>query len=180
MIFRLGALGVTATALLYTPIPDLTSLLRRSAVLLLVFVSLAVFFSPQWIVWFVPLLAPLVRTDRRLARSVISLDLIMYLTFPIWFWMLDIAVTDLLNKLDPVMPLTSCAWDALLSRWPMMIDADRGAASIYRIVGGLLRGGRFLITAIIIWQLIRAEWPGVVKWTVHRLPRFAVRVTQWV
>src|SRR5262245_52354882 len=179
-IFRLGALGLTALAMMYRPIPDMASLLRRCAVLLLVFVSLAVFFSPQWIVWFVPLLAPLVATDRRLARSVIGLDLIMYLTFPIWYWMLYIGATDLLNHLDPLMPLTSCAWDALVPGWPVLIDSDRVGVLIHRVVGGLLRGGRFLITAIIIWQLIRAEWPGVLNWTVHRLPRFAVRVAQWV
>jgi hypothetical protein len=57
---------------------------------LLVVVTLAVFFSPQWILWFAPLLLPLVRKDRLLGWSVAALDAVTYMIFPIWFWVMRV------------------------------------------------------------------------------------------
>jgi hypothetical protein len=179
-LFRLGVLSATGLALLYRPIPDLASLLRRTAVLLMVFVSLAVFFSPQWILWFVPLIAPLIHRDRRLATTFAGLDLIMYLTFPVACWVLSLAVTDVLDALDPLVPFIACSWDAIFPFWRVPIDSVTMGNSVGIATVGFLRGARFFVSAIIVWQLIRAEWPGVLNWTVRRLPRFAVRVVQWV
>src|SRR5260370_36242471 len=85
-LFRLVVLSGTMAALLWKPIPDLASLLRRGALLLLVFVSVSVFYSPQWVIWFAPLLFPLARNERRLGLSFVAFDLITYLTFPLAFW----------------------------------------------------------------------------------------------
>jgi hypothetical protein len=80
--FRLGTLALTMLALVLRPMPDLASLLRRGAVLLIVFVSLAVFYSPQWVVWLTPLLLPLAARRRAIAYLVVALDLVTYHTWP--------------------------------------------------------------------------------------------------
>jgi hypothetical protein len=80
--FRLGTLLLAAAALVVRPIPDLPSLLRRAAVLLIAFVMLAVFYSPQWVLWLMPLLLPLGRGRPGLLRLVVALDLVTYLTWP--------------------------------------------------------------------------------------------------
>jgi hypothetical protein len=64
---------------------DLESLLRRSAVILIVFVSFQVFYSPQWILWLMPMLVPLAGGQRPLAFLIVGLDLVTYLTFPLVF-----------------------------------------------------------------------------------------------
>jgi Glycosyltransferase family 87 len=75
--------GILVTA--WSKPPTLEALLRRAALVLLVFVSLQVFYSPQWIVWFTPLLLPLVRRHLPVALLFIVLDLTTYLTFPVVF-----------------------------------------------------------------------------------------------
>jgi hypothetical protein len=80
--FRLGALLLTELALCVRPVPDLASLLRRAAVVLIVFVSLAVFYSPQWVVWLLPLLLPLGRRQPALVWLAVALDLVTYLNWP--------------------------------------------------------------------------------------------------
>jgi hypothetical protein len=83
--FRAGSL-MLAVALLAVPrMPDLASLLRRSAVALVVFMILPVFYSPQWIVWLSPFLLPLTRRHRGLAALVVALDLVTFFTFPLWW-----------------------------------------------------------------------------------------------
>jgi hypothetical protein len=77
---------VTVGTLAYRPLPEIPSLLRRSAVVLIVFISLQVFFSPQWIIWLTPLLAPLAQRDRSLIPWLVAFDLIMFLSFPVVFF----------------------------------------------------------------------------------------------
>jgi hypothetical protein len=80
--FRAGSL-LLAVALLALPrMPELPSLVRRSAIALVVFVTLPVFYSPQWIVWLFPFLLPLTRQQRGLAVLVVALDLVTFATFP--------------------------------------------------------------------------------------------------
>ncbi len=81
--FRLGCLVLTVAALALPRVPDLSTLLRRGAVVLIVFVSLAVFYSPQWILWLTPLLLPLATGWRSVTGLVIGLDLITFLTWSV-------------------------------------------------------------------------------------------------
>jgi hypothetical protein len=81
LILVLAILAVAATR------PrDIAAVLRRSGVVLVVFVTLAVFWSPQWFVWFLPLVVPLARNRRAYLFPAIALDLLNYYTFPILFW----------------------------------------------------------------------------------------------
>ncbi len=84
-LLRLGTLAVTELLLLAWPITDLDSLLRRGAVIVIVFVSLAVFWSPQWFLWLTPLLIPLARNRRLLLAILIAQDLTIYVTFPLYW-----------------------------------------------------------------------------------------------
>ncbi len=81
-VFRLGTLALATILLLRGRPADMTAVLRRGTLLLIVFVTLPVFYSPQWILWLVPLLAPLVRRLRGLLGLALALDLVTYLTFP--------------------------------------------------------------------------------------------------
>jgi hypothetical protein len=83
--FRLGSLLLTFLCLTWARIPDLETLLRRAALVLAVFVSLQVFYSPQWIVWFAPLLTPLAARYRPILVLAVALDLVTYATFPLVF-----------------------------------------------------------------------------------------------
>ena len=64
---------------------ELAGVLRRSAIVLIVFMSLQVFYSPQWVVWLTPFLTPLARERRAVLWLTIAWDLVTYLTFPIAF-----------------------------------------------------------------------------------------------
>jgi hypothetical protein len=81
-LFRLGTLTLMLLLLVRRRPADLSGLLRRGALLLIVFVTLPVFYSPQWILWLVPLLAPLARRSWPVLVLAVALDLITYLTFP--------------------------------------------------------------------------------------------------
>jgi hypothetical protein len=83
-VFRLGTLALTLVALCWTRPADLASLLRRGAVLLIVFIGLSVYFSPQWVLWLAPLCLPLMRGNRLLAGLLVALDLVTYFTFPVF------------------------------------------------------------------------------------------------
>ena len=80
---RTGLVVVTVVAMFWKPINNLESILRRGAVILIVFISLQVFFSPQWIVWLAPFLIPLACKERRLIPWLIAIDLVMYTSVPI-------------------------------------------------------------------------------------------------
>lgn len=80
--FRLGSLVLAAGLLCIRRLPDLESLVRRGGVLLVVFVTLPVFYSPQWILWLAPLLLPLTRCQRGLAPLIFALDVLSFGTWP--------------------------------------------------------------------------------------------------
>lgn len=81
--FRLGSVVATVALLCWRPIPDLTALLRRGTVVLIVFVTVQVFYSPQWIVWLVPLLVPLAGRSKAVLWLTAALDLVTFLSFPV-------------------------------------------------------------------------------------------------
>jgi hypothetical protein len=81
-IFRLGVVIVALLILSWRKVSDIDGILRRSAVVLIFFVSLQVFFSPQWVLWLSPLLVPLAGKDRTIFWLTLALDLITYFTFP--------------------------------------------------------------------------------------------------
>jgi hypothetical protein len=80
--FRAGVLGLTLALLCRRAPASLGGLVRRCLVLLIVLEFLAVFYSPQRILWLSPLLLPLASTDRRLAWLVVALDLVTFGTWP--------------------------------------------------------------------------------------------------
>lgn len=147
-IFRLSALAAAGLLAVATPIRDLESLLRRAAFVLAVVVSLAVFYSPQWLLWFIPWIAPLVRQDRLLRWSAIGLDLVNYATFPIWFWVL------------PVVGKSMGFVDQELD--PFLIQS-----------GNILRLVRFALLGVLTIRLIRTELG--IGWVMN--PRLAPPTT---
>jgi hypothetical protein len=82
--FRLGTLALIVAVLCWTRPADMASLLRRGAVVLIVFIGLSVTFSPQWVLWLAPLCLPLTRRNWPLTGLIIALDLATYFTFPIY------------------------------------------------------------------------------------------------
>jgi hypothetical protein len=95
-LFRLASvLAVIFGMVLFRP-ENLAGLLRRACLILLVFVSLQVFYSPQWIVWFAPLWIPLVRVHPPLFWLVAGLELTTYATFPFWYDLENSHLRDIL------------------------------------------------------------------------------------
>jgi uncharacterized membrane protein len=80
---RLAVLVAAALALIWKPIGTMPLLLSRGAVLLIVFIALQVFFSPQWVIWLAPLLIPLSGLHRSLIPWLVALDVVMFLSFPV-------------------------------------------------------------------------------------------------
>lgn len=82
---RLAILGgVLALCLMRRP-RDLDGVLARCGIVLVAFTVLAVFWSPQWLLWFLPVVVPLARSDRRILSLAVAIDLINYLSFPLLF-----------------------------------------------------------------------------------------------
>lgn len=84
-IARLGILAGVMFACIAIRPADLPSALRRCGLILLAFTQLAVFWSPQWLVWFLPLVVPLVARDRWVGWAALALDATLYLSFPVLF-----------------------------------------------------------------------------------------------
>jgi hypothetical protein len=82
-LFRLCTVLLTVALLTWSRIDSLESLLRRGAIAVIVFISVPVFYSPQWILWLLPLLVPLAHRQRWLLLSLVAFDLMTYLSFPI-------------------------------------------------------------------------------------------------
>ncbi len=80
--FRAGALLLAVALLAVRRIADLDGLVRRCGAAVVVFITLPVYYSPQWVVWLAPLLLPLTRRQRGLAALVVALDLVTFATFP--------------------------------------------------------------------------------------------------
>src|SRR5258708_30324897 len=83
-VFRLGTLSLTIIALCWTRPAELASLMRRGAVVLIVFINLSVYFSPQWVLWLAPLCLPPTKGNLLLFALLIALDLVTYFTFPVF------------------------------------------------------------------------------------------------
>jgi hypothetical protein len=83
--FRMGSALVVVVGLCWTRPTSLTAVLRRGVVAVWIFVTLQVFYSPQWLLWFLPLLIPLARTNRLILSLAIALDVVTYLGFPMAF-----------------------------------------------------------------------------------------------
>lgn len=83
---RMLILILTVAACVLTQPKSLESVLRRCALILIVFVVLAVFWSPQWVLWFLPFLVPLGRNRWWPIVLAVVLDGITYFTFPVLFW----------------------------------------------------------------------------------------------
>ncbi len=81
--FRLGSVVLVVLLLVWRRPPDLTSVLRRGAIAVTVFIALPIFYSPQWIVWLLPLLAPLAARQRAVFWLLVALDAVVYVTFPL-------------------------------------------------------------------------------------------------
>jgi hypothetical protein len=98
-LFRNGVLMVAMATLIWNRPLDLASLLRRGAIVLILFVALQVFYSPQWILWLTPLLLPLAQTHRPIRRLAIALDLLTFLSFPIVFDSANSALEPILRAM---------------------------------------------------------------------------------
>ena len=83
---RLAILAATGLGLVVTRPQSLNGVLRRCAILLVVFISLAVFWSPQWVIWLLPLVIPLAARARWLIPACTAIDLLNYFQFPVLFW----------------------------------------------------------------------------------------------
>lgn len=83
LALRLGVIGLMTTAMAVRPAAGFDSLLRRAAIVLMVFANLQTFYSPQWILWVMPFLAPLATGRLGLTLLAVALDLVTYLTFPV-------------------------------------------------------------------------------------------------
>lgn len=84
--FSKARLAILAASILLLAIrrpPDFTSVLRRCLIVLTVFVALATFWSPQWIVWFLPIVVPLAARHRWLIAVAAILDIAIYCQFPL-------------------------------------------------------------------------------------------------
>lgn len=81
--FRLGSVVLAIVAMTWQRPRSVADLLRRGATVVLVFLAVQVFYSPQWLLWLLPLLAPLNYGNRLVLAGIIALDVITYLSFPI-------------------------------------------------------------------------------------------------
>ena len=83
---RLIVLGLITLACVYRRPETVVEVLRRCGLILIAFVAMAVFWSPQWMLWFLPILVPLAARSRPVAYATIAVDLVTYCSFPVMFW----------------------------------------------------------------------------------------------
>jgi hypothetical protein len=81
--FRLASVALAIVAMTWRRPTELADVMRRAATVLLVFLAVQVFYSPQWLLWLLPLLAPLIPRNCPLLIGTIALDAVTYLSFPI-------------------------------------------------------------------------------------------------
>jgi hypothetical protein len=126
-VFRPGTLAAVLMLLLARPIPELGGVLRRGAAVLITFMSLSVFYSPQWILWLTPLVLPLAGGRPRLATLVAILDLATWGQWPVAWRLLDLAESPDITR-NAVLTLLAFARLAALGLivWNLL-RADRGA-----------------------------------------------------
>jgi hypothetical protein len=113
---RLAILGAVGLALVINRPANLTGVLRRGVILLTVFVALAVFWSPQWVVWYLPLVVPLAARHRWLLWTAVMLDLLNYLQFPVLFWVLWGNFPELAMRVtaEVLTGMRAASWAALI------------------------------------------------------------------
>lgn len=137
--FRLGSLALVSALLLVRPIIDLSGVLRRGTVVLITFISLSVFYSPQWILWLTPLLLPLAGRNRRLVFLAAALDLVTWGQWPLG--------ANLMNLFD-------------LFDWPPTADwvSSVGLSlSAGDLLLTFLAYARFAVLGAIVWNVLRAD-----------------------
>jgi len=132
-VFRLGTLALVLLLLVWRRPADLSGVLRRGALVLILFVTLPVFYSPQWILWLVPLLAPLTRRSWPILILAVALDLVTYLTFPV------------------VMELAG-------DNMPFLGSLRAPLAAVQETLLAVLVYARFAVLAGLALALARAEW----------------------
>jgi hypothetical protein len=81
--FRLVAVLAALVPVVLSRPQYMDDILRYSAAVLIVLVSVQTFYSPQWILWLAPLLLALGRRQPIIAASYGLMDAITYLTFPV-------------------------------------------------------------------------------------------------
>jgi hypothetical protein len=108
--FRLGTvLGVLILALWSRP-RRMDDVVRSSAAVLIVLVSVQAFYSPQWILWLAPLFLPLGQRQLIFAAGYGLLDVITYLTFPVVSdWPMSFARAYCLDSLVWARAIVLCA-----------------------------------------------------------------------
>jgi hypothetical protein len=113
-------------------------------VAVIVFAGLSVFSSPQWLLWFLPLLVPLAARSRSVLILVVALDLVTYLVFPVTSdapytrWAIASNYRETLDQLWPE-----------LTRW---LDYTRFALF-------------FALIAVLIWAEVRQSAVGLFRRT---------------
>lgn len=127
-LIRPAIVGSTILALALWRPTNLVGVMRRAAIALIVFISLQLFYSPQWIVWLAPLLIPLAAGRRWLTGLYIAFDVITYLTFPIVY-----------DRIGPL-PDNHRFWDVMQTG----VIGGRGV---------LLAG----LVAVLLWEELRAR-----------------------
>jgi hypothetical protein len=141
--FRLGTLALVSALLLVRPIPELAGVLRRGAVVLITFISLSVFYSPQWIVWLVPLLLPLAGRQRPLLQLAAALDLLTWGQWPLG--------ANLMGIFD-------------LFEWPPTLESVSSmglSLSAGNVLLTILAYARYAVLGAIVWNLLRADRSAV-------------------
>ncbi len=136
-VFRLGTLALALLLLVLRRPADLASLLRRGAIILILFVTLPVFYSPQWVLWLVPLLAPLTRRHWAVLVLAVALDAITYLTFPV---LMEIHSGDV----------------PYLGSWRAALEPNE----VYNLLELRVIEARFAALALLALALLWAEWRG--------------------
>lgn len=113
---RLGILATVGLLLVITKPADLTAVLRRCIILLTVFVALAVFWSPQWVVWYLPFVVPLAPRHRWVMWVAAALDLLNYLQFPVIFWVLWSNCPEMLMKVttEVLIAMRAACWASFI------------------------------------------------------------------
>jgi hypothetical protein len=133
--FRFGSLALVMLALCLTRPPDLASVLRRGTVAITAFMTVSVFYSPQWVLWLSPLLVPLAGRSRPLLVLVVALDLVTYLSF---------AVFDSYGYLD----------ETMTEGW------RRAFVLLMPVMEAILINGRYAVLGAIVVLLVWNEWPS--------------------
>ncbi len=141
--------GAVLAAVITRP-RDLDAVRRRCALVLVLFVFIAVYWSPQWFLWFLPLTVPLARRWP-VKFAVISLDAANYFSFPILFWnLVNLADDDFGSAVVTGMIYVRAAtWIGLAVSlvWDAVRKPDfTGPMAAYASVAASLRG-QFLQTA---------------------------------